>query len=50
MTQQTLTIRQDQTPTTTGLTTRDVFGIWLADQDELTRGVHKVPTGTSRLA
>jgi hypothetical protein len=36
-----LTIRQDQTPPTTGLTARDVFSIWLADQGELTRTVYK---------
>jgi hypothetical protein len=42
MTQQTLIIRQDQTPTTAKLTTRDVFSIWLADQDELTQEVYKV--------
>jgi hypothetical protein len=36
MTQQALTIRQDQTPTTTKLTTRDIFNIWLPDQSELT--------------
>jgi len=35
MTQQALTIRQDQTLTTTKLTARDVFSIWLADQGEL---------------
>jgi hypothetical protein len=41
MTQQALTIRQDQTPTTTKLTTRDVFSIWLADQRQLTRRVYE---------
>ena len=37
MTQQALTMRQDQTLTTTKLTARDVFSIWLADQGELTQ-------------
>ena len=50
MTQQTLTIRRDQIATAAKLTTRDVFSIWLADQDELTQGVYKVPIGTSPLA
>jgi hypothetical protein len=50
MKQQTLSIRQDQTPTTTKLTSREVFSIWLADQDELTQGVYKVSIGTSPLA
>ena len=36
-----LTIRTDQTLSTTELTTRDVFNIWLADQSELTRTVSK---------
>jgi len=31
MTQQALTIRQDHTPTTTKLTAKDIFNIWLAD-------------------
>ena len=34
-------IRTDQTPTTTELTARDVFNIWLADQSELTRTVYR---------
>jgi site-specific recombinase XerD len=41
MTTTALTIRQDHTPTTTELTARDVFNIWLADQSELTRTVCK---------
>jgi len=41
MTQQALTIRQDQTPTTTKLTTKDIFNIWLPDQSELTQTVYK---------
>jgi site-specific recombinase XerD len=36
-----LTIRTDQTLSTTELTARDVFNIWLADQSELTRTVYK---------
>ena len=39
MTQQALTIKQDQTPIVTELTARDVFNIWLPDQSELTRTV-----------
>ena len=34
-----LAIRTDQTPTTTELTARDVFNIWLNDQSELTQTV-----------
>lgn len=41
MTQQILTIRQDQTLSTTELTARDVFNIWLADQSELTQTVYR---------
>jgi len=41
MTQQALTIRPDQTPTTTHLTAKDIFNIWLADQSELTQAVYK---------
>ena len=36
-----LAIRTDQTLTTTELTARDVFNIWLADQSELTRTVYR---------
>jgi len=46
MTQQALAIRSDSALTTTELTARDVFNIWLADQSGLTRTVHKAEVTT----
>jgi hypothetical protein len=47
MTQQALTIREDQTPTITELATKDIFNIWLPDQSELTQTVYKAEVTAS---
>ena len=41
MTTTALTATTDRTPTTTKLTAKDIFNIWLADQSELTQTVYK---------